>query len=300
MKTLLTASAAAMLALSIAPAMAQTGSEPGTEPDRTTARDRLGAIFGTLFGDRTGGSDNLDAQWAVGGTPLATQRAQFDTRVDAEVRSGAINSYTGTRLKAEYAELVTLEGRYGADRRFTTAERTELGDRYGNLTQVLAQGGYADDDRAEAVNVAAGQVEFNRRVDAALSARRMTRTAATRLRTDYASVVRIERDYLRDGRLSEAERDDLESRLDALDMRVGDTGYGTAVPATPRARLDAIARALPASGLKAAQQTQLWMEHEDLSRLDNAYARLSITADDRAYLDRRLTDLETRARVRRY
>ncbi|WP_157973368.1 hypothetical protein, partial [Blastomonas sp. UPD001] len=65
------------------------------------------------------------------------------------------------------------------------------------------------------------------------------------------------------------------------------------------ARLDAIARALPASGLSASAQAQLRVEHEDLTRLEAAYARLTPSADERAYLDRRLGDLETRARVRR-
>jgi hypothetical protein len=110
----------------------------------------------------------------------------------------------------------------------------------------------------------------------------------------------VEAGYLRDGVLSSREREDLDERLDALDVRVGDVAYqgGTTV-VTPRARLDAIARALPSSGLSSSAQAQLRVEHEDLSRLELAYARISATADDRAYLDRRLTELEARARVRR-
>ena len=109
----------------------------------------------------------------------------------------------------------------------------------------------------------------------------------------------VETDYRRDGVLNRQERDDLESRLDALDQRVGDVGYGgSQVSTDPRARLDAIARALPGSGLNNAAQTQLRTEHEDLTRLQAAYARLNVTADDRAYLERRLADLETRVRIR--
>ena len=297
MKHLLLLTAATAIALTGVPAAAQVETE--TEQQRTTTRDRLGTIFGTLFGDRSGGSDNLDAQWAAGRTPLGMQRAQFDARVDAEVRTGAIAQATATRLKTEYAELVTLEARFGSDRRFTTAERTELADRYGDLTQVLAQGGYGADDAAEMVDVAQGQAEFDRRVVAAVAARRITRTAGTQLRADYAVLVRLERDYLRDGRISSAERDDLEARLDALDARVGDVVYSAPVIVTPRARLDAIARALPGSGLTVAQQAQLRVEHEDLSWLENAFTRLATTAEDRSYLDRRLGELEMRARVRR-
>jgi hypothetical protein len=53
----------------------------------------------------------------------------------------------GVRVKAEYEQLVALEARYGADNRFTTAERTELSDRYGALTQALTEGGYAEEQR---------------------------------------------------------------------------------------------------------------------------------------------------------
>lgn len=308
MKTLLNLTAATALALTGVAATAQTDTTTPTEAQRTTTRDRLGAIFGALFGDRTGGSENLDAQWALGRTPLATQRTQFDARVDAEVRSGAISSYTGTRLKNEYADLVMLETRYGADRRFTTAERTELADRYGTLTQVLAQGGYSDDygagtgagETGGALDVAGGQAEFNRRVDAQVAARRITRTTGTQLRSEYTTVIGLERSYLRDGRLTASERADLEARLDDLDARVGDVGYGGgATVLTPRARLDAIARALPSAGLTTAARTQLLVEHGDLMRLESAYARITPTADDRAYLDRRIADLEIRARIRR-
>ncbi len=293
LKTLLAAGALALAA----PAVAQSQS---TQPQNTQAQqERLGAILGALFGDRMGTS--LDAQWAAGRTPLAGQRTQFDSRVDADIRSGALSAATGARLKSDYADLVALETRYAADRRFTTQERADLNDRYGALTQVLTDGAYADGGAGGSVGVAAGRAEFDRRVDAAVSARRLSRTEGTRLKTDYAALVRLEADYLRDGTLSARERDDLETRLDALDARVGDPQYGGGAPVaqTPRVRLDAIARALPSSGLSSAAQTQLRTEHEDLTRLEAAYARLTVTADERAYLERRLADLETRARVRR-
>lgn len=300
MKSAFATSLAAALVLAGSAAFAQSA-PTGDEQQPSRQQERLNAIFGALFGDRTGSTDSVEAQWALGRTPLATQRAQFETRIDSDVRSGALDQRTGTRLKADYNDLVQLEARYGADRRFTTQERTDLADRYGNLTQVLADGTYGDLDGGNATaSVAEGQAEFNARVDASLAARRITRVAATRLKTDYAALIRTEANYLRDGAISAQEQGDLDAQLDALDARVGDTGYsGGAVVQTPRARLDAIARALPASGLTAASQAQLRIEHEDLSRLDAAYARLNATADEKAYLDRRLTDLETRAKVRR-
>lgn len=283
MKSLLLV-AAASAALLTAPAAAQS-SQPG---------NRLQQILGTLFGQGTTANNSLDAQWRTGRTPIAAQRAQFDARVDADARTGAVNSATAARLKSDYASIVQLEARYAADGVFTTAERTELIDRYGELTQTLADGGYADTGAAGRAPVSDGRVEFAARVDAAVTARRLTRVAATRLKADYAALVQVEAGYLRDGRLTETERDTLDERLDALDQRLDGAA---AIAVTPRTRLDAISRALPASRLSAAAQAQLRIEHGDLLRLAAAYERVAPTADEGAYLERRLVNLETRAKV---
>lgn len=291
---------ATLMAVSAMPAAAQSGTTSGSttsDAQRERQQDRLGAILGALFG-RGGASGSLEAQWALGRTPLATQRSQFDARVDAEVRAGALPSSTGNRLKSDYQALVDLEARYAADGRFTTAERTDLADRYGALTQALADRRYGEEDAIATAFVSAGQAEFNARVDAQVAARRLSRGQGTRLRNDYAALIRVEENYWRDGELTAREREDLEARLDALDVRVGDVGYGnTPVQLTFRQRLDAIATALPRSGLTAAARAQLLVEHGDLVRLDAAYQRTSPSADDRAYLESRIANLEARARV---
>ena len=281
--------AAASAALLSAPAIAQSS---GTQP---TSNNRLQQILGTMFGQNTTASNSLDAQWRVGRTPLADQRAQFDARVDADARSGALTASSAARLKTEYATVVQLEQRYAADGVFTTTERNELIDSYGALTQTLADGGYTDNSPTDRATVGDGRVEFNTRVDAAVSARRLTRVAGSRLKADYVALVQVETNYLRDGRLTDTERNVLDERLDALDARLD----GATVAVTPRTRLDAIARALPASRLSVAAKAQLRIEHGDLLRLASAYDRLTPTTDERAYLERRLINLETRARVAR-
>lgn len=281
--------AAASAALVAAPLSAQTN---------TSARDRIGQILGNLLGMGNSADSSLAGQWTANRRPLGEQRAQFEARVDADVRSGRLPQATGARLKSDYYALANLEAQYGADRSFTTAERNELTTRYNELLQVLTDGRYADAGYGARAEVAEGQVEFNRRVDASVTARRITRVAATRLKADYNALVRTEANYLQDGALSDSERGDLDRRLDALDERVGDVAY-SAAPATARARLDAIARAVPTSGLAAAARTRLMVEHGDLMRLEAAYARLTPSAEERAYLESRLTNLETRARVRR-
>ena len=288
MKSYLLVAAASAVLLS-APATAQSG---GAQP---TSNNRLQQILGTMFGQNTTASNSLEAQWRIGRTPLADQRAQFDARIDGDARSGALTSSSAARLKSEYATVVQLEQRYASDGVFTTSERSQLIDSYGELTQTLADGGYADTSTTDRAAVGDGRVEFNTRVDAAVSARQLTRVASSRLKSDYATLVQVEANYLRDGRLTDTERDDLDQRLDALDARLD----GGAVAVTPRTRLDVIARALPASRLSVAAQAQLRIEHGDLVRLASAYDRLTPTTDERAYLERRLINLETRARVAR-
>lgn len=294
MRKTITLSIAAAMTFAASPAFAQASGQ-----QTTSQQDPFGAIFGALFGDRWGSTSSIEAQWAAGRTPLADQRSQFESRVDNEVLKGAVNQQTGARLKSDYASLVQLESRYGADRRFTSKERTDLADRYGALTQVLAVGSYDDGQTVQAAAVADGQAEFGRRVDAAVSARRVSRTQGSRLKTDYASLVQVEAGYLRDGVISANERADLDSRLDALDARLGDTSYGGVATLTPRARLDAIGRALPSSGLSTSAQAQLQVEYQDLSHLEAAYSRSSASSQELAYLDQRLSDLEARTRLRR-
>lgn len=289
---------AGALILSATPVMAQSDT---AEPTTKSQENRVGKILGALFGDRLGVSTSIEAQWAAGRKPLAEQRTQFHTRIDTDVRAGTLTAANGQRMKSEYDELVALETRYGADGRFTTSERSELGDRYGALTQALSEGGYADtgSGSSNTMAVADGRAEFERRVDAAVSARRITRANGTRLKKDYAALIQTEASYARDG-ISSSERDDLDERLDALDARVGDTAYGnTPVVLDNRTRLANVERALSGSGLSSTAQAQVRVELGDLNRLEAAYARATPTSDDRSYLERRIVDLETRARVKR-
>jgi len=59
--------------------------------------------------------------------------------------------------------------------------------------------------------------------------------ATRRLKADYTAVASVEAGYLRDGALNAAEVADLDTRLDALDARLGDDSAYAAL--TPRQRL---------------------------------------------------------------
>ena len=241
----------------------------------------LEAILGALFGN---GQTSLDSEWSRGRRPLYNQRAQFETRVDAGVRDGSLSRRQAERLRADYADLVALETRFAADGRFTTAERTELNDRYRDLTRRLDSDDYDNDDDYDRWERLADQTAaFDARVAAALRAREISRTESTRLRADFQALVRLEAQYERDG-LSQREREDLETRYADLNRRVGDDyvpgngggGYGDPHAMQIEARI--------AAGLRDGS----------ITRADAARYR-----EELRELSRRWADLEARVSVRR-
>lgn len=298
----LTAVAAGALALAAAlPAAAQT--QPyQTQP--STGDQVLGAILGALFGN---GQQSLDDQWRRGSRPLYNGQTQFQSRLDAGVRDRTLSYDQATRLRADYADLVALETRYYSDRQFSTSERADLSDRYRQLSQRL-DGGYDDgyggyDDYNGYATIAEGRTAFDARVDAALRNRDISRTEATRLKSDYYALVQLETSYSRNG-LDSRERADLQTQLRALNERVGDDwdngGYGSG---DYRGRLSRISAAID-SGTRSGQINRtegdrLRTELEDLTRLEAAYAPSGFNTDENSYLTRRIGELETRVRIRR-
>lgn len=278
----LTAAAAALTLAAAGVASAQTpySQTPyGQQP--SPGGQVLEAILGTLFGQ---GQTSLDSEWSRGRRPLYNQRARFETRLDAGVRDGSLSYNQSTRLRADYGDLVALETRYAADGRFTTAERSELTNRYRDLTRRLDSEDYDDNDgdygRWDRLADQTGA--FDARVAAALRARDITRTESTRLRSDFQALVRLEAQYERDG-LSDRERQDLEARYADLNRRVGDDyvpgnggGYGDPHAMQIEAR---IAAGLRDGSISRAEGARLREELRDLTR--------------------RWADLEARVSVRR-
>jgi hypothetical protein len=277
-RTVLLVAASASSLILAGPAAAQRG--PG--------QDRLGEVFGAFFGQ----TNSLEAQWARGGRPLNGGRAQLEARLSADTGSGAIPVYAANRLRADYEALVDLESRYAADGRFSTEERADLTSRYATFTRSLEQGGPSDNTMA----VADGRAEFEARLVAAVNARRITRTQATALRSDYQALLQTESVYARDG-ISARERSELDTRLDAIDVRLGDAPGRVPEPQNARERLAEVLRTLSAAeqsgALNRREAADLRVQHGDLVRLEMAYAR-NASNDDRAYLQRRITEIEAR------
>ncbi|MGZ9101250.1 MAG: hypothetical protein ACXW3O_16240, partial [Brevundimonas sp.] len=208
----LLAASAAALTLTAGAAAAQT--PYGQTPyGQQTQSDPIGAILGALFGDRLGVSTTLDSEWSRGRRPLNTNRTQFESRLDADVRSGAISSSAARSLNSEYGDLVTLEARYTADGRVTTQERADLTERYRTFStryQAGGQSGGYDDGYDSWRPLADSRTTFNSRLDAGVRNRTLTRRQATALSTDFNALVQLETSYERNG-IDSRERQDLES-----------------------------------------------------------------------------------------
>ena len=186
----------------------------------------IGALFGAVFGDAFGTDQQVEQDYNQGRRPLAERREALEARIEAGMRDGSLNRTEANRLVAEYNALVQLETRYAADGRLTTQERNDLRTRYNALSRRVGDarddGGYGDDYGWR--SLADQRAAFNTRVDLALNDRRISRTGANRLRSDFDALVRLETGYERDG-LSDRERQDLTTRLADLDRRIGDVGY---------------------------------------------------------------------------
>ena len=304
-KTLTAVSVAALALAAAGTATAQTPYYPGqgqtqtqTQTQPNSGQDVLGAIIGALFGNS--GGQSLDEEWRRGRRPLINGQAQFQTRLDAAVRDRTLSSRDAADFRADYDALVRLETSYYADRSFSSQERNDLSARYTDLARRYETagtgGGYEDEWRS----LADGRVAFDARVDASLRARDISRAESTRLKTDYAALVRLETTYQRDG-FTAREQADLQSQLDALNERVGDDydgGYGG--PVDNRTRIAQIETAIAAGERSGAinrnEGERLRTELGDLTRLDAAYAPGGLNADESAYLSRRLGELDMRVR----
>ena len=298
-------SAVSAVALSLAAAGAATAQTPyypnQGQAQPNSGQDVLGTIIGALFGNGSGQS--LDEEWRRGRRPLSTGQAQFQTRLDTAERDRTLSSRDAADFRADYDALVRLETGYYSDRSFSSRERSDLDARYSDLARRYEAAGTNGTYEADWRPLTDGRVAFDSRVDASLRDRNISRTESTRLKADYATLVRLETTYLRDG-FTAREQADLQGQLDVLNARVGDDhdgNYGGAVDNRIRmTRIEAAIVGGERSGMiNRNEGERLRTELGDLTRLDAAYAPGGMTADERSYLSRRFGELETRASTTR-
>lgn len=264
----------------------------------------IGSLLGALFGIQPGNDQALDDIWSRGRRPLNERRADLDVRIDAGVRDGSLTRFEADRLRDDYDDLVRLEARYAADGRLTTQERADLRDRYRALSQRVGDERRDDQGHDRWAPLSGRRLEFDARVDAALRDRTLNRTEAERLRADFQALLQAEADYMRNG-LDAREQADLQLRYDDLNRRLGDDdgygGYGDDRNVGRWAAIEARISAGERSGvLDRVEAARLRTELGDLTRLDAAYVRDGLSADERDYLTRRFGELDARVRASRY
>jgi hypothetical protein len=180
---------------------------------------------------------------------------QMDQQLDAGVRSGQLTRDEAAQLRAEFRDVVTLENRYRSGG-LTYNEQADLQRRYDVLEQRIqynmrdneqARGyGYRDrydDDRYDNRgngyaygrdrwnNLGQRQARFNERLNRAVEDNRLTSRQAANLRSQFNSVVRLERQYAANG-YTASERADIDARMDQLqqnfraEISANQYGYG--------------------------------------------------------------------------
>ena len=277
----------------------------------------LGRLLGSVFGNNQQASEQtLENDWDQQRRPFAQRGPVLEQRIDAAVRGGQIDRYEADEMRREYNDIVRLEAQYSANGTISQAQRNDLRMRYRALNQRVGGGqgmgqaadqgygqtggqGYQDQGRWQPI--ATRNAEFEQRISAGLRSRSLTQAEATRLRTEWRSLGQLEATYQRGG-IDTREQAELWDRYNAIDTRLGGgfggtvgSGYGygddrnTARWTQMGTRLTAAERAGTISRVEAVQvRAQL----ADLARLDAAYASGGYTADERAYLTRRYSDLD--------
>ena len=152
-----------------------------------------------------------------GWTPISSRAGELERAIDEGRRAGRISRYEADRLRSDLNTLLGLETRYQRDG-LSDWERQDLDRQYDALSVragVQTGGGWPPQPGGSDWPVASQRADVTARIDAAERYNRISRSEATRLRTELADLLRLEEGYASDG-LSEPERSYLRYRMDAL------------------------------------------------------------------------------------
>ena len=279
----------AMLLLAASAASAQSQPAPTRQ-----SNDIFGNLLGSIFGNPTTTEQALDADWDRGGRPFAQRRQSVENRINAGLRDGSIDRGTAEDMRREYEDIVATEAEYAANGGITDNERSDLRQRYRALIGADNQATTGAQNSNQLVYAQAA--EFDRRLGAAQRERRITYAEAQRLRQDFQGLVQLEASYQPNG-FDNRERTDLDTRLNAIFARLDGASFGPdRNPARWTGFEARIATAERSGALDRRDAAQMRTELGDLARLDAAYSLNGLNADERGYLQRRFTEIDTRMR----
>jgi hypothetical protein len=234
-------------------------------------------------------------------TPMAQRQNEVYAGIDRALRDRRITTQEATRLRTEFQALVQLETSYGPGRP-SRSEQAELDRRFDGLADRIGLQ-RQDDDFEPWRPLAERQTEVYAAIDEGLRDRRITVQEATRLRTEFQDLMRLETSY-RPGGINSTEQAELERRFDLLANRIGlqrQDDLGDWEPITQRTpnlatRIDT---ALRNGALTTQEAAQLRSEYQNLLRLESTYSQGGYSASEQAALEQRYEDLRDRIRTQR-
>jgi hypothetical protein len=265
--------------------------------------DILGQLLGAVFGNNQQATEQvLENDGSQGRRPFAQRRDQFNTRIDTAVQNGTLDRNEAQDMHREYDDIVRLESQYSANGNVSQQQRSDLRTRFRGLMQHAnqragGQGGFQGGNYQNGINgnwqpLSTRSAEFEQQIAAGLRNRTLTQASANRLRSDWRALAQVEAGYQRGG-IDAREAADLEARYAALDARIGggvSAGTGAARWSQMETRLATVERNGSISRNDAAMiRAQLG----DLARLDTAYGAGGYSSEQRNYLARRQSELES-------
>lgn len=152
-----------------------------------------------------------------GWTPISSRAGELERAIDEARRTGRINRYEADSLRSDLNELLRLETRYQTGG-FSDWERQDLDRRYDDLARragAQTGNGWPPQTGGSDWPVASQRADITARIEAGERYNRISRSEATRLRSELDDLLRLEEGYASDG-LSESERSYLRYRMDAL------------------------------------------------------------------------------------
>lgn len=139
-------------------------------------------------------------------------------RINNGIRNGALTQGEAAKLRTEFYALNQLEQRYRRDG-LSLRERQDLDRRFDELSRRIY---VQKNDRQTAgqwMSINARQANQFARINNGIRNGALTQAEATRLRSDFYALERLEQQYRLNG-LTLAERQDLDRRFDALSRRI--------------------------------------------------------------------------------
>ena len=234
-------------------------------------------------------------------TSVNQRQAQVEDHIDRGVRDGSLTPAEAANLRQEFRRIADLEAQYRrSGGGLTAAEQMDLTRRMDALAARVRL------DRNDA-QVSEGwtpvnqrQAEIQRRLEAGVADRSLTRAEADFLRTEFNKIDALEVVYRRDGVLSRAERADLQTRLDNFEQRLTNLRRNSqtadiSVDTRQGQVQDRIEQGVRSGGLTPVEAARLRDEFHQIAELEAFYRRDNVMASaERADLIQRLNVLDAK------